>query len=219
MVKVKEIFTSIQGEGPYVGYKQLFIRFCGCNLSCKYCDTEFSAENSKEYSIEDLIKICHDNKDCHSVSLTGGEPLLNVEFLEEFLPKCTLPVYLETNATLVENLAKIIDYVNYIAADIKLESSTGMKDLFEIHDKFFSIASAKKLFAKVVFGNNLTDGELRKACELCKKYNVEMILQPIMFANKMETDTDYISEVLNSALGYYTKVRFIPQIHKFIDVK
>ena len=39
--KINEIFSSIQGEGPIVGYKQLFIRFCGCNLHCDYCDTEF----------------------------------------------------------------------------------------------------------------------------------------------------------------------------------
>ena len=51
MVRVKEIFTSIQGEGPYVGYKQLFIRLCGCNLNCSYCDTDFGVNDSKEYSV------------------------------------------------------------------------------------------------------------------------------------------------------------------------
>lgn len=38
--KIREIFTSIQGEGLYIGVKQLFIRFCGCNLKCDYCDTQ-----------------------------------------------------------------------------------------------------------------------------------------------------------------------------------
>ena len=47
-IKVKEIFASIQGEGPYVGYKQLFVRFCNCNLKCNYCDTEFSANENFE---------------------------------------------------------------------------------------------------------------------------------------------------------------------------
>ena len=44
MAKIREIFTSIQGEGPFVGYKQLFVRFSKCNLNCKYCDTDFSPE-------------------------------------------------------------------------------------------------------------------------------------------------------------------------------
>ncbi|MCK5661099.1 MAG: 7-carboxy-7-deazaguanine synthase QueE, partial [Methanosarcinales archaeon] len=36
---IYEIFNSIQGEGPYVGMRQVFVRFCGCNLACEYCDT------------------------------------------------------------------------------------------------------------------------------------------------------------------------------------
>ena len=46
--KIKEIFASIQGEGPYVGVKQLFIRFCACNLNCDYCDTPFLPNNINE---------------------------------------------------------------------------------------------------------------------------------------------------------------------------
>ena len=86
-VKIKEIFASIQGEGPYVGYKQLFVRFCNCNLKCNYCDTEFSAnENFIEYCPVELAQEVNQYKDVHSISLTGGEPLLSVEFLKEFLP-------------------------------------------------------------------------------------------------------------------------------------
>ena len=50
IAKIKEVFTSIQGEGPFVGYKQLFVRFCGCNLSCKYCDTDYRTVDSIEYT-------------------------------------------------------------------------------------------------------------------------------------------------------------------------
>ena len=54
---IKEIFTSIQGEGLYVGYKQLFVRFCGCNLSCDYCDTDYSKTNSQKYTADELARI------------------------------------------------------------------------------------------------------------------------------------------------------------------
>ena len=57
MIKIKEIFTSIQGEGSYVGYKQLFIRLCGCNLNCAYCDTDYTVNDAKEYSIDELVDI------------------------------------------------------------------------------------------------------------------------------------------------------------------
>ena len=98
---VKEFFVSIQGEGPYVGYKQLFIRFCRCNLNCKYCDTEFlAATGAKEYCAQELFDAISklDLAGVHSISLTGGEPLLETEFLKEFLPlvRPIAKIYLET---------------------------------------------------------------------------------------------------------------------------
>ena len=216
---IKEIFASIQGEGPYIGYKQLFIRFCGCNLNCNYCDTEFGVSDSKKYSVNELANIVNDNLDCHSVSLTGGEPLLNVKFMKEFLPKCGLPVYLETNGTLYKELAEIIDFVTYISADIKLPSSTGLKPLWREHDKFFNIASKQILFAKVVFGKGVTDDEIKQACELCSKYDIELVLQPKMNGVIPEVKSDFMEKVLDKALKYYKKVRLIPQVHKFIDVQ
>ena len=216
---IKEIFASIQGEGPYIGYKQLFIRFCGCNLNCNYCDTEFCVSDSKKYSVNELANIVNDNLDCHSVSLTGGEPLLNVKFMKEFLPKCGLPVYLETNGTLYKELAEIIDFVTYISADIKLPSCTGLNPLWEEHDKFFNIASKQILFAKVVFGKGVTDDEIKQACELCSKYDIELVLQPKMNGVIPEVKSDFMEKVLDKALKYYKKVRLIPQVHKFIDVQ
>ena len=51
-VNIKEIFSSIQGEGPYVGEKHVFVRFCKCNLACKYCDTDFISGN--EFSVDEF---------------------------------------------------------------------------------------------------------------------------------------------------------------------
>ena len=217
--KIKEIFTSIQGEGPYVGKKQLFIRFCGCNLACKYCDTEFDVKESRTYSVEELSKIVEDNSDCHSVSLTGGEPLLHSEFLKEFLPKCSLPVYLETNATLADNLAEIINYVDYISADIKLPSSTGLEPLWDEHNDFFAKANGKKLFAKVVFNKNITDEEIEKSAELANKYGIELILQPEWNSESTMLDVDFSERILDAYLTKYKNVRLIPQVHKFLNLR
>lgn len=215
--KIKEIFTSIQGEGPYIGYKQLFVRFCGCNLNCRYCDTDFSPKDAREYSTEELIDICKKNLDCHSVSLTGGEPLLNIEFLKEFIPQSPLPVYLETNGTLYENLKKVIENITYIASDIKLPSCTEMTEKWDIHDKFFDIAKNKILFAKAVFDEKIRENEIKNLSNLCSKYDIELILQPKMTGLTSSVSSEFISSVLNRF--EYRKVRVIPQVHKFLGVE
>ncbi len=218
MIKIREIFSSIQGEGPFIGYKQLFVRFCGCNLNCAYCDTEFDVKNAKEYSVDELLDVVNRNSDCHSVSLTGGEPLLSLDFLKEFVSKCTLPVYLETNGTLYKNLAEIIDDIDFVSADIKLPSCTGLKPLWDEHDMFFEIASEKTLFAKVVFDSNIEDEEIKKACNLCRKYDIELVLQPMMKGDVPSVSPEFMQTTLDKALEMYSKVRLIPQVHKFINM-
>lgn len=218
MVRIKEIFSSIQGEGPFVGYKQLFIRLCGCNLNCSYCDTDYDAINSKEYTIDELIEICSRNSDCHSVSLTGGEPLLHTDFIKTISSDCQLPIYLETNGTLPDKLEEIIDLITYISADIKLPSATGLEPLWEKHEEFFKIASQKNLFAKVVFDNNINDFEIHKISHLCKKYDIELILQPMMRGNSPSINSDFMQSVLDKCLKIHKNTRLIPQVHKFINV-
>lgn len=216
--KIKEIFSSIQGEGPYIGYKQLFIRFCGCNLNCRYCDTDFDSKDAKEYTVRELLEIVDSNKECHSVSLTGGEPLLHVNFIKEFAQKSSLPVYLETNGTLTDKLKEIIDFVTYVSADIKLPSATGAYPAWDKHNLFFETACKKILFAKAVFDNNITDDEIKNMCELCKKYNIELILQPMMRGKCPVADSAFMEKILDKSLNLYHRVRLIPQVHKFIDV-
>lgn len=218
MVKVKEIFSSIQGEGPYVGYKQLFIRLCGCNLKCAYCDTEFDSKDAKDYTIEEIKQIIDSNKDCHSISLTGGEPLLHTDFIKELAKNTDTPLYLETNGTLYEKLKEVIEFITYVSADIKLPSATGLKECWVEHEKFFEIAKQKELFAKVVFDSNISEYEIEKICELCKKFDIELILQPMMEGKIPLIDSSFMEEVLNACLKRYKKVRLIPQVHKFIDV-
>ncbi len=219
-VKIKEIFESIQGEGPYVGYKQLFVRFCNCNLKCNFCDTEFSSENEfTEYNPCELADIVNGSKNTHSVSLTGGEPLLSVEFLKEFLPLINKKIYLETNATLADKFSEIKPFIDIVSADIKLESATGIKDAYKFHDKFFKASKGIETFAKIVFNENITDVEIVKCCELAHKYDIELILQPEMTANKMSVTSEFASAILDKFLDKYSNVRLIPQVHKFLDFK
>lgn len=218
MVKIKEIFSSIQGEGPLVGYKQLFIRFCGCNLNCNYCDTDFDYNNAKDYSVEELLKIIEENSDCHSVSLTGGEPLLQTSFLKVLLPKIKLPVYLETNGTLFNELLDIKKYLSYIATDIKLPSCTNLQPLWDEHYKFLQNTIGVQTYIKVVFDENITHEEINIICNYAKEFDLELVLQPKMCGNELSVKPDFFENKFNECFIKYRKVRLIPQVHKFINV-
>ena len=83
--KITEIFESIQGEGLNIGEKHLFIRLLGCNLKCKYCDTNILDDKKTvtltKSALFDEIK----HYSANTISFTGGEPLLQSEFLKDFL--------------------------------------------------------------------------------------------------------------------------------------
>ncbi len=219
--KINEIFSSIQGEGPVVGYKQLFIRFCGCNLGCSYCDTEFSTGILySPKSLYDEITLKYDLSTFHSISLTGGEPLLSYKFLQEFLPmvKGQTKIYLETNATMYKELNEIKNLIDIVSADIKLPSSTG-KNTFELHEKFLCECKGIDTFAKIVFDENITEEEVEKSVQIGRKFAVELVLQPKMNGDKMSVSSEFCSKILEKFTKKYSKVRLIPQVHKFLDVR
>ena len=219
-VKIKEIFESIQGEGPYVGYKQLFVRFCNCNLKCNYCDTEFSSDKDfKEYDPCLLADKINSFNFIHSVSLTGGEPLLASEFLKDCLPRINKKIYLETNATLAEKFLEVKPFIDIVSADIKLESATGIRNSYIFHDKFFENCRGVETFAKIVFNSKITEDEIKSCCELGKKYNIELILQPEMNGDKMSVTSQFASQILDKFIQKYENARLIPQVHKFLNVR
>ncbi len=217
---IKEIFESVQGEGPYIGVNQLFIRFGRCNLKCIYCDTNFKTD-LKEYTAESLYQVVKNYNNVQSVSLTGGEPLIEADFLSEFLPLLKKTVYLETNGTLYDNLDKIIHYIDIIAMDIKLSSCTKMPDLFETHKKFIEIAvkNKKEIFLKTVFDENITNEEMEKTIELAGINNLLIVLQPKMDGEKLKLSSKIIYNIFCNFANIYDNVRLIPQVHKFLNIK
>jgi organic radical activating enzyme len=173
---ISNIFSSIQGEGAYLGYPQIFLRFTGCNLRCRYCDTPdslypqalakieqtpFSNESklvSNPLSAETIIDAVAHLKgkyNCfHSIVLTGGEPLVHFPFLQDFLPalkKLSLPIFLETNGTLPKNLEKVLPFIDIVSIDIKNPSDL-IKGTFSLEEteSFINISLKKECYVKIV---------------------------------------------------------------------
>ena len=239
--KIKEIFSSIQGEGEYIGCKQIFIRFCACNLNCAYCDTDFYPTNINDKNtffeftpdeLADYLKKNFDLTSTRSVSLTGGEPLIWADFLKEFMPKLNIKYYLETNATIDDNAKVILPLTDVIAADVKLPSCSGIENAFELHDRFFDVVKTTKgkfgvefsaenrnFFAKVVFDDNICDDEILSTVKLAEKYGFEIILQPRMDGDRLTVTSDFMMDVFEKFVRKYKHTRLIPQVHKFINVE
>jgi len=76
MLKVNEIFKSIQGETSLAGFPSIFVRLTGCNLRCSYCDTTGAYSEGEELSDEDVIEKIYSLAPFHHITVTGGEPLM-----------------------------------------------------------------------------------------------------------------------------------------------
>ncbi len=74
MLKVNEIFFSIQGEGTSQGRPCVFVRLTGCKLRCSYCDTKYAYFEGEDMEIPNILTEVA-KYDCRLVQVTGGEPL------------------------------------------------------------------------------------------------------------------------------------------------
>lgn len=100
ILRINEIFTSIQGEGAHVGRPMHFVRISGCNLNCVYCDTPDN-KSGVYFSIDEIIEKVG-SPWIYPVFITGGEPLMQEEslFLIIQLLSGNREVHLETNGSL-----------------------------------------------------------------------------------------------------------------------
>ena len=220
--KISEVFDSVQGEGIYLGEKQIFVRFFGCNLSCKFCDTKLL--HFLEYEPQELfdeLKLYQD--DYHSISFTGGEPLLQKDFLKEILQltaKGGYKNYLETNGTLPGELEAVIDYLDFVAMDLKLPSSAEMGNLWGFHRKFLKIASKKEVFLKAIICASTKEEDLREALNLIKELNRSaiLVLQPNSQDNPLQMK-DKLDNFKGICTAENITVCIIPQMHKILSVK
>ncbi|MCZ6669764.1 MAG: radical SAM protein [Acidobacteria bacterium] len=78
LLRVNEIFFSLQGESTYSGLPCAFVRLTGCDQRCRWCDTEYAFHAGEEMSIEEILEAVK-KYDTRLVEITGGEPLLQRE--------------------------------------------------------------------------------------------------------------------------------------------
>ena len=100
MLRVNEIFYSIQGESTFAGFPCIFIRMTGCNLRCRYCDTTYAYDQGDDIPLDSILTTVK-KFDCSLIEITGGEPLIQNETpdLISTLINNGYTVLLETNGS------------------------------------------------------------------------------------------------------------------------
>ncbi|GAB4030822.1 MAG: 7-carboxy-7-deazaguanine synthase QueE [Elusimicrobiota bacterium] len=222
--EIFEIFCSYQGEGFFVGEKQIFVRFSGCNLNCSFCDEPAAVSSGKKLSVDEVCSKIKKLSRVHStkaVSLTGGEPLLEAKFIEKLcqrLSKSAFRFRLETNGTMPEALKRVLPFMEHVSADIKLPSMSG--DILWARHRAFLRLARDRVCVKIVVSRNTEIREFKKAVMIIKKEAPESVLfiQPesreFFSGGKIENYDKFV--IAASGLG---NVRLLPQLHKIWNVK
>lgn len=230
--EISEVFSSLQGEGPYLGVKQVFVRFGRCNMHCGYCDEldKMQAERFDIVTMEDLLSRVDvlelERGPHHSISLTGGEPLAYTPFLKNFLPKLKekgFRTYLETNGTLSRELSSVIRWCDIIAMDLKPPTSTGDRAFWKEHEAFLKAGLQAELFIKVVVTPRTTVTDIQRCVDLVAAVNPHLpfILQPLTCATGIDKAAMALIEtqLFDIAKSRLSDVRAIAQMHKIWGVR
>lgn len=240
---VAEVFLSIQGEGLYVGILQIFVRTAGCSRRCDYCDTPEARERVPRCALRGLENVRYtDNpidagelvsfirslagmhSHIHSVSVTGGEPLEQPDFLVAFLSLLRsdgLPVYLETNGLEESACSEVMPFIDIVSLDIKLPSLCGGGNLFDTYRRVLPLFMKREIFVKVVITEGADEREFGEAVRLVAGFSrsVPFVIQPVH--TEVPGGRMSIEELMRFsriAARYLDNVRVIPQCHRLLGV-
>lgn len=204
MLKINEIYKSVQGESSKAGLPCTFIRLTYCNLRCTYCDSEYAFYDGKEMEIDEILSGVK-NQECTLVEVTGGEPLFQKESLELMKKLCDegYEVMLETGGSLpIEN----VDNRVMIILDLKCPSSGMMKK--NLYENIQHLKKSDEI--KFVIGTR-EDYEWTKGkiTELSLNEKCQILFSTVFGAINPQNVIEWI---LQDKLN----VRFQLQMHKYI---
>jgi 7-carboxy-7-deazaguanine synthase len=234
-----EIFSSVQGEATRVGERHLFVRFAGCDLECVFCDTPASRRTPDDArlflptGIEELANpLSVDAVDQsvrrldtaagphHAISLTGGEPLLFVDFLLALLPRWEqFDVLLETGGHRPDDLAQVIEHVDIVMMDVKLESSAGCSSPLAETRRFWELAASKEVAVKLVCNAKTSVEEIEPIAAMLAGSTTPLILQPVSGSAFDPTTGEHMLTLQRAAMSRHRPTRVIPQTHRQLHVR
>lgn len=224
--RIVEIFRSVQGEGKYQGKEMIFVRLAGCNIgACSYCDTphqKFTEMLTSEVLC--AIEGMQGTSPVTYAALTGGEPLLQSEFVSDLAYRARvkgLQILLETNGTMPAAFETVRQHVDIVSMDIKLPSALGGRDFWKEHEEFIRSAQNKDLYIKIIVGEKTTDGEFIRALRLITAIDrsLPLFIQPETRPDGfLGASQNRLEQLYRIASSLCKNVRLVPQIHTVLGV-
>ena len=204
VIKINEIFYSIQGESSFVGYPTVFVRTTGCNLRCNYCDTKYSYYEGQLQSLEDILAEIRKYQ-TQFVCVTGGEPLLQKEVLRLMKILCDegYSVSLETSGS--KSCAEVDPRVHVIL-DVKTPDS-GAAESFLLSN--LDHLNTRTEFKFVICSSK----DFEWAENFCRQHHLFKKFTVLYSPSFSEISPQWLAE---SILKHHSAARMQLQMHKFI---
>lgn len=204
MLKINEIFYSIQGETSYVGAPTVFVRTTACNLRCTYCDTKYSYYEGDMRALEDILKEI-DSHGAPHVCVTGGEPLLQKEVHELMKDLCDkgYKVSLETSGS--KSIEQVDSRVKVIL-DVKTPES-GAADSFLMENIGFSTPSTEYKFVIC------SEADFDWSENFCRQHNLFEKFMVLYSPSYGQVSERWLAEKI---LQKKSSARLQLQLHKYI---
>lgn len=232
-VRLFEIFTSIEGEGILYGTKTLFVRLAGCPFKCFYCDTKdsLSMDSGNEYTLQEACKLIEKNleKNTYKVNFTGGDPLVQSKAVSEmakFVKSKNIPTYIESSCYDSQKFAEVLPYIDYIKIEFKTPDSEFVDPKHyskllknELQCLEYAVNSSKTTYIKVIISSKTELEPFKKLVKkifsiILKSQIAGFIIQPSY--SIAEPSLKHLFSFYDSVYPYYSEVRIVPQLHKFI---
>ncbi len=241
---ISEVFASIQGEGLFIGTMQLFVRLAGCSLKCRRCELPEYQQNPESFYIRpwpglrshrmanpvtpgklmQKIDSLYRFEDFFCVSILGGEPLEQPDFLAELLPhfiKRGIPVFIETSGLLPDEFIRLYDLFSYWCVDLKISRSWGFNGkLRRKHEKIIAKADPRSTYFRILVDANDDSEAILEQIRGLNFSRFNLVVQPFAYAPSHfnDWDTNTILEWINLFRPFFREVRWVPQVHKLLRI-